>query len=419
MLPFAENVKLSHLLNEIAFDYFKTSAILYNLNFLDSRIVSMDDFSAEISNVLEKASSSNIVELINFIEAIDTIVKKTTFGNSNTFRNDIFVFDFETIYQMDYVKMNSIFEYIEEAYPDVIELLTFLKKQTEIEYKNYKRKLINTINKKAVKSTFEDLQSSKQVQKFLEDFKPLTKDIILKQVNSLYSSFIVKDDTVKQLKDTSQMSFIILNGANIIVPISYFASQGKLDCGGDCRYSISDFSQIALISQHNAIESSAKSELIPVNNFAMLRRSVICSNAQKKLLHFIRSSILKGEINQDKNTEKYTYEFLTASGIAELTSSSDDTSSFLAMMQYVNFAKNLKDASEEIEKEIAETILNEDISVSAKLIELELYMQKLAIQLMGGIKIKNKNDNVAFYNALNSLLKKETTKYIERCMHAS
>jgi hypothetical protein len=412
------NTKQTELLGTVALDYLKTSSVLYGLSFLTSNLVSKDDFKPEISSLLQVATAGNIVELLNLVDTINQISKKTVYGvATNPFRNDIFVIDFSTIYQLHYLKMNKLFSYIESAYPKVIELIEFLHKQTEFEYKNYSKGLVNTENSKRLSSSFEALQKHKQISNFLEDFAPLAKSNMIKKISELYSNAILPEDSTYLFKKSSQTSFALLNGLNLIMPISYFASKGQLACGGDCEYSIADFSQIALLLGYNKIETSAREDLLPLNNFTFLRRSVICSGSQNKLLHFIRSSVYKNEIDKSREAESMSYDFLSASNISELTSSKEDTSSFLAIMQYINFARNLKNVEKEIDIEINAIIANKESDLASTLTEIELYMREISVRLMGGIKLKNHKDNASFYTALRELLRSKTSSYIARSMN--
>ena len=140
MLLKSSGVSQTDFLNVVIYDYLKSCSVLYGLNFLDSILVSKSDFSKEIANELLLLNSNNIIELINFVESIETITQILSSGSVNTiFRNDVYVVDFSTIYQLKYLKMNKIFNFIEREYPAVIELVNFLYNQTKIEYNNYKK----------------------------------------------------------------------------------------------------------------------------------------------------------------------------------------------------------------------------------------------------------------------------------------
>lgn len=312
--------------------------------------------------------------------------------------------------------MNKIFNFIEKKYPSVIELIDFLYTQTKIEHNNYTKGIINTENSQTLNSSFEKLKRREDITTFLEDFSPLSKKNQLKKIFSLYGDTLIEKNVQEcKFQDSSQISSIILNGQNIILPISYMASRGMANCNTNSEYAIMDLSHLMLIVSYGNLESEAKEELLPINNFAILRRNLICPKGiQSKVLHFIRSLEFK-KISEKE--EKKIYSFMSAADISSLTSSAENTSVFLALNLYIKFRENYKKAEKDIELEIFSILKKPNISLALKLTELELYMRETSIRLMDGIKVKNENDNSGFYQGLEEYLQKKLTSILERAIN--
>jgi len=414
-----DGAKQTDFLNHIVFDYLKSSALLYNLNFIGSSIISTADFNSKVANVITELNSIEVVELIVFVESIETINSIFTAGSTDTpFRNDLFIFDTSLIYKMASDTENKIFNFIKEEYEDVVKLVDFIFKQTELEYQNFKKGIINAENSKNLYKQYLSLQKSEGVKRFLEDFAPLQKKNITKKIYSLYEDVISgKEIKALRFRENIQITNVIVNGQNLLYPVSYIMSKGLKNCNLNSDYAIMDFSQILLSffidSKDNNNKDNIKKKIALVNNFAFLRRAVLCSSdSHAKILHIIRNIEFKKKLSQE-DTEKISFDFIKAGRSDSFSTSSPTISSLLSIFLYLDFVRNFKKAKEKIDREVI-SIIKKEIPIETKLTELELYIESLAVRLLNGMKIENKDENSAFYSAIKEFLKENIKQIAER-----
>lgn len=403
-------------------DYLKTVALLFNLNFLDSVLISKEDFKQSVFNMLNKMSGKNIVKVINFIKIIETLTyTKYDAYNNNTenvqFKNIAFVIDLITTYQLNHAEMGEFYLYLEKNYKPVMEVFKFLISLTESEYNNYTNGFLLVGNIKEIEKGYERLIHKKEIKTFLNDFSPLKNETLRKKINSFYENITITNSVLNEFNSTTQNSFILLNSNTvngILLPLSYYKSRFQFNGCNDGEYAISDYSQIIQVSLSHNISSSVKDKLVPINNFAFLRRCIICSGKNRSLLHFIRENNVLNTV-KDQDAECASYDFLSAANISNLTSSAQDVSSFLSLNLFINFIRNYKKNDRRIDDDINKIFLNECYDFPSKYTEMELYLKnEISKGMLGGLKPKQTNDNVSFYSSLQSYIERKIKEYLEK-----
>lgn len=398
----------SALLNILALDYLKSCSILYSLNLIDSKIISLASFPQNIATEIRACNAIEIVELINLVEMM-WIIKNDENSARATPRYKRFIIDFISLHQIFYKESNRAINYIKIHYPEVLEIISFIKTQEEIVYEKCKNKTTSAENEKTKIQIFDTLTSEKGFIDFLKDFKEISKDVLLKNISSLYMEKIIKDEVVNiEIKKSHQMSYLITRAVNVITPLTYVKSTGPF---GSDAFTITNFSQLIQLSTSSDFYDDAKKTTLKNRNHALIKRCIVYGKNEEELSHYIRTISL-GRLTSNKEDSQSFYDFLDGSEISQITSSKQDYSSLLSAIQYIKFMSSFKKIEEEIGMEIEEILSKKEISIGLRFVELELYISSIAIRLSDGIKIKNEAENKTYYNALRVFFTKNIKKHL-------
>ena len=385
----------------VLIDFFKTVSLLYGFDFIDSRLLAKDELPDVLKNNTLTLSSREFYELNSLYEHIvllNKYCKKTSKIDSHEYLNNFLpILDTSVYLSLDSVHYKSVFK----DFPVVEEILRYFLELRESLH--LLRDVKSAVNLRLKIDGLIELLEDEEIEDFLLQFKVLSSDSFASKI----SMKLLEDFPDDEVSFSEPELTAIFEKKKSFISIFSYIEKSVTPVGA-----ISTISEF--IYKNMYCENGANMEQI--NNYGVIDKLFFHNNSHVRLNSYM-DSLANSDISH--SMESKANEMLKILMDNEDILSEDSNDGVFVLIMLLKVKKELKKINDVFKDEVI-SILEKNLPLEFRFVELELYLKNVISSLMDNKRIVSNNDELAhsFYSGIEkeivAILDKTIIEYDKR-----
>lgn len=372
-MPISNNAEINRVLASVIYDYTRTMSLIFELDSTKSKVIKVSDIPYFAFKKMLNVEAFEFYEVMQLVDYVNMAVNvgNLTENSLQTVVPNVDIASIGVLY-MSSNNSNKIIKEILAEYPDVKKLLSKI-----VDF-NYMRRESFLAEAKQNLSLFRDeyeiLISSKEIEKFLNDFSMLQST---SNINIIRASFLGDINSKNERVILCEKKIVLLPELNYL---TFFDVATK---GLNKSYQNFSLSNIVYLEKRKRNIKTDLAELRDLKNFSTLINLFGKDYEDEK--NEFHEHLARVDFSEKLKNSKYN-EILKI--ISSHAKNNKLTPSGIFAIEYVLYFKSkIQSRITTISSDIKRILSAENTVIAFKLLEIELYMEREFLTISDGKKI--------------------------------